>query len=125
MIEEYENLEIDSSIGKEPSDIRTAESYLRGFARHPADRGTSLMPEDAKWVKGVRKLYNRLPDSDKAFIDSYASDEPLSGKYMRDRQKRLKYLSLLLLTEVGKESIYTIILPYGVNDHEEDGTQET
>ena len=117
MTDEHENLEIDLSIGKEPSDIRTAESYLRGFARYPADRGTDLMPEDSKWVKGVRRLYDRLSDSDKGFIDSFASDEYLPGSYLKAREKRMKYLSLLLLTEVGKESIYTIILPDGVSEY--------
>ena len=116
---------IDSSIGKEPCEIRTAESYLRGFARYPADRGTELMPQDARWVKGVRKLYDRLSDSDRDFIDSYASDEDLSGKYRRDREKRLKYLALLLLIDVGKESEYTIILPYGDYDHDKDGKEKT
>ena len=124
MIDENDIL-IDSSIGKEPCELRTAESYLRGFARYPADRGTELMPQDARWVKGVRKLYDRLSDSDRDFIDSYASDEYLSGQYRRDREKRLKYLSLLLLTETGKESIYTILLPYGESDHDKDGKEKT
>lgn len=81
MIDEHENLLDGASIGKEPSEIWTAESYLRGFARHPADRGT--------------------------------------------REKRLKYLAMLLLIEAGKESIYSIILPYGESDHGKDGTEKT
>ena len=124
MIDENDIL-IDSSIGKEPCEIRTAESYLRGFAKFPADRATELMPQDARWVKGVRKLYDRLSDSDRDFIDSYASDEDLSGKYRRDREKRLKYLSLLLLVEAGIHSEYTLLLPYGVKDYDKDGKEKT
>lgn len=125
MIDVNESILSDSSIEKEPCEIRIAESYLRGFARHPADRGTSLMPEDARWIKGARKLYDRLSDSDRDFIDSFASDENLSGQYRRAREKRLKYLAMLLLIEAGKESIYSIILPYGESDHGKDGTEKT
>ena len=125
MIDDNENSLIDSSIGKEPCEIRTAESYLRGYARYPEDRGTELMSQDAIWVNGVRKLYDRVSDSDRDFIDSFASDENLSGKYRRDRGKRLKYLSMLLLIEVGKESKHTIILPYGDYDYDKDGKENT
>ena len=117
MIEEYENLEVDSSIGKEPSDLRTAESYLRGFARFPADRGSDLLPQDSRWVAGVRKLYDRLSDSDRDFIDSYAADEYLPGTYRKDREKRLKQLAVVLLTYVGKQSPFTLILPDGVREY--------
>ena len=125
MIDVNESILSDSSIEKEPCEIRIAESYLRGFARHPADRATALMPRDAKWVQGVRKLYDRLSDSDRDFIDSYASDEDLSGAYRRDRGKRLKYLAMLLLIEAGFHSKYTILMPYGVTDHGKDGTEKT
>ena len=125
MIDVNESILSDSSIEKEPCEIRIAESYLRGFTRHPADRGTELMPEDARWIKGARKLYDRLSDSDRDFLDSYASDEDLSGAYRRAREKRLKYLAMLLLIEAGKESIYSIILPYGESDHGKDGTEKT
>lgn len=125
MIDVNESILSDSSIEKEPCEIRIAESYLRGFARHSADRATALMPRDAKWVKGARKLYDRLSDSDRDFIDSYASDENLSGQYRRAREKRLKYLAMLLLIEAGKESRYSIILPYGESDHGKDGTEKT
>ena len=125
MIDVNESILSDSSIEKEPCEIRIAESYLRGFARHRSDRATELMPQDARWVKGVRKLYDRLSDSDWDFIDSFASDENLSGQYRRAREKRLKYLAMLLLIEAGKESIYSIILPYGESDHGKDGTEKT
>jgi len=124
MIDDNETIEIDSSIGKEPSEIWTAQAYLKGFARHPEDRPSELMPVDSKWLRATQRLYSSLPDSDKLVIDSYASAELAAGLSKRDREKRLKYLALLLLTEVGKHSIYQILLPYGENDHDKNGKEK-
>lgn len=90
MIDVNESILSDSSIEKEPCEIRIAESYLRGFARHRADRATELMPQDARWVKGVRKLYDRLSDSDRDFIDSFASDENLVRTVQESKGKALE-----------------------------------
>lgn len=118
MIDDNEYSEIDSSIGKEPSEIWTAQAYLRGFARHPGDRPSELMQIDSKWLRATQRLYDRLPDSDRLIIDSYASAELAAELSKKEREKRLKYLAMLLLIEMGKHSIYQIILPYGENDHD-------
>lgn len=118
MIDDNEYSEIDSSIGKEPSEIWTAQAYLRGFARYPEDRPSDLMPIDSKWLRATQRLYNRLPDSDRLIIDSYASAELAAGLSKKTREKHLKYLAILLLAEVGEHSVYQIILPDGESDHD-------
>ena len=128
MIDDNEYSEIDSSIGKEPSEIWTAQAYLRGFSRHPEDRPSELMQIDSKWLKATQRLYNRLPDSDRLIIDSYASAEIAEGLSKKYREKRLKYLAMLLLIEIGRHSTFQVILPYGESEHEnhnETGQEKT
>lgn len=121
MIDEREEILTDgTSIGKEPSDLHTALSYLRSFARYPDDKPSELMKSDAQWLRATQRLYKRLSDSDRQIVDSYASDEFLSGKTLKSREKRLKYLATLLLVEAGKQSPFAILLPYGDDEHGKD-----
>lgn len=88
--------------------IALASSYLRGYARHPADRAVDLMPRDAVWTKAVHRLYDKLPDDEKMVLDSYAEDCPSIGN--RTRERLLKRIALKLIIEAGYESEYTILM---------------
>lgn len=114
-IEDFDTLEF--SLKNELSDLKTAESYLRSIAKYPGDRGSDFLPQDALWIKGVRKLYEHLSDADKALLDSYSSDEHLPDSYRKDREQRIKKLAVVLLIYAGKQSPFTIVLPNGVSEY--------
>ena len=101
--------EEDAGTGKEPTIMATACGYLRGYARHPCDRATELMPQDGRWVRAVRRLYDELAEDERKIIDSYGEDVPTIDK--RTREKALKRIAQKLLIRTGLESEYTILLP--------------
>ena len=110
--EPYALTEETTAAGKKPALIRIAESYLRGYARHPRNTGTDLMPVDQRWTRAVKALYDELPAEDQAIIDSYApGNVPLTGEEKHRRTVELKRLALLLMSKAGYESQYTILLP--------------
>lgn len=94
--------------GKEQSLTAIAESYLRGYARHPADRAVDLMPADARWTKATRRLYDKLTPAEQGIIDSYAEDNPAID--WRQRARILKRIAQKLIIEAGFESRHTMIL---------------
>ena len=100
--------EEDAGTGKEPTVMVTACGYLRGYARHPCDRATELMPQDGRWTRAVRRLYDELAEAEREVIDSYGEDVPSIDK--RTREQALKRIAQKLLIRAGIESNYTIIL---------------
>ena len=127
-VDDYSSLLIDNSVGKEPALLHTAESYLRGYARHPWDRGVNLLPQDQRWTLATKDLYNELPEEDQAIIDSFAPDAtPLTGAEKHARNVELKRLARQLICKTGLESRYTLLTPQerkGIN-HVEGHTGKT
>lgn len=105
---EVDYLDEEAGGGKEQSLIATAEAYLRGYARHPADRATELMPRDAAWTKATRRLYSKLTPQEQTVIDSYAWDD--TDIDHRKRRLALKRLAQKLIIEAGYQSSYNMIL---------------
>lgn len=104
----YSLEEEDSGGGKEQSLIAIAEAYIRGYARHPADRALDLMPIDSKWTRAVKRLYAQLPPADQEIMDSYADEETTIDR--RDRRRQTKRLAQKLIILAGYESEYTMIM---------------
>lgn len=105
----YSLEEEDSGGGKEQSLTATAEAYIRGYARHPADRAVDdLMPQDARWTRAVKRLYAQLPPADQEIMDSYADEETTIDR--RDRRRQTKRLAQKLIILAGYESEYTMIM---------------
>lgn len=72
------------------------------------------MPQDARWIRATKALYNELPAEDKAIIDSYGRHRTaLTGEEKYRRKVQLKRLAMLLMSKAGYESAYTMLLPIG------------
>ena len=112
--------DLEATSWKEPSEVHTALSYLRGYARSKKnDRHEDLMKADQQWTQATQRLYQSLSESDRELLDSYAIDgRSFPGLYKKKRDKRMKHLALLLLIEVGKQSAYTMLLPVGDDENE-------
>ena len=75
------------------------------------------MPQDQRWTRATKDLYNELPAADQAIIDSYGPDAAqLTGAEKHRRAVELKRLALLLMIRAGYESEYTILLPIPKGD---------
>ena len=103
---------------EQPSYIWTATAFLKRFRDYPTETTTELMPNHGRWVRAVRRIYDRADETDRAVM----MGEECPDLNRAERNRRFLLLCYALAVESGTVSRYGTIFPRKEDD--ENGKRE-